>query len=328
MRLRLLQLLAIWIALGMTSASARQLAATLSGPSLGYLWSGAEGKLRPLHGILGNATIGDPMDLGFAITRAVALNGRHFLASIDDNPALMLLNMEKVPPTLTAVADAPETFSRIVGSRRGSAAALYDAGHQRVVIVTGLPSSPGIAHTIDVPVFGDMLTRMAVSDEGDLLVYSLSATTRDLIYGWTPASGSRELTTAEGVSDIALAANGDAIVADPKANEIFSILDPRGSAARQLLLDAEGGVSNPTGVIVSNANQLLLTNAGSQTIMTLDSTGRLLRTERCSCELAGLFPLRDSVYRLSDRTDQTVFLLEAGPSGDRVLFVPMLRMKK
>src|SRR5688572_8426116 len=108
MRLRLLQLLAIWSALGMTSASARQLAATLSGPSLGYLWSGVEGKLRPLHGILGNATIGDPMDLGFAITRAVALNGRHFLASIDDNPALMLLNMEKVPPTLTAIADAPE----------------------------------------------------------------------------------------------------------------------------------------------------------------------------------------------------------------------------
>ena len=330
MKFRLLKFLvvAIWSALPVTSTSAGQLTATLSGPTLGYVWSGAEGALRPLQGILGNATIGDPVDLGFAISQAVALDGRHFLASVHGNPALVLLNLEKVPPAVTAIPGTPETFPRIAGSRHGSAAALFDAGRRRVLIVTGLLSDPGVAHTIDVPVLGETLTRMAVSDEGDLLIYALSGNGRDLLYGWTPASGSRALATAEGIADITLAANGDAIVADAKANQVFSILDARGSGVRQLLLDETGGVSNPTGVTVSNANQILLTNAGSETIMTLDSTGRLLRTERCSCELAGLFPLRDSVYRLSGRTDQTIFLLEAGPSSDRVFFVPMLRGNK
>ena len=119
--------------------------------------------------------------------------------------------------------------------------------------------------------------------------------------------------------------NGDVIVADAAANEVFSIVDPRGAASRRHLLDNSDGVSTPTGLIVAPTDQIYVTNSGSRSIMTLDGTGRLLRSQHCDCNLSGLYPLRDSVYRLSDRLDETIFLLEAGRTGDRVVFVPALR---
>jgi DNA-binding beta-propeller fold protein YncE len=190
--------------------------------------------------------------------------------------------------------------------------------------VTGLPSSPKVTHTIDVSA-GEDLSRMTVSDDGSLVLYSVSQGTHDALFAWTALNGSRMLTTGDSISDIALTPAGDAVVADARSNEIFSITDPKGYASRLFLADDRSGVSNPTSVAVSKGGQIYVANGGSDTIVTLDSAGHVLRVQQCGCELAGLFPLKDSLYRLSDRTDSTLYLLEAGVTGDRVLFVPPSR---
>jgi len=303
-------------------ASAGQLSGTLSGPSLGYVWSGSDGKIHPLLGMPGNATIGGAQDLGFAISQAVSLNGRHFLVSTDDNPSLLFINAALVPASITTISNAPSSPSRIAGSRGGASASLYYEEQQRVLIVSGLPSTPKVSHSIDLSAAGGTLSRMAVSDDGSLLLYSVSQGTHDALFAWTPAVGYRLLTTADSISDIALTPGGDAIVADAIAGEIFSITDPRGSAGRLFLADDRSGVLNPTSVAVSNTGQIYIANGGTDTLLTLDSAGILLRVQHCGCELAGLFPLKDSLYRLSNRTDQTLYLLETGTNGDRVSFVP------
>jgi hypothetical protein len=328
MRIRCKLLTAVCGALLAALTAAGQFSATLSGPMLGYVWNGGEGRLRPLQGMPGSAIIGEPVDLGLAIAQAFALDGRHFLASTDASTALLFVNMESAPASIAAIEGAPAGFSQAARSRSGSAAALYYMAEQRVLVVTGLPSQPKVTRGIDVSVFGDTLARMAVSDDGNLLIYAATGPQGHSLYGWTPTSGYRVLTTAAGVSDITLAGNGDAIVADASANEVFSIVDPRGSAVRRPLLDQTDGISNPTGVIVSPTNQIYIANADSETIMILDSTGRLIGTQECGCELSGFYPLQDSVYRLSGRTDGTIFLLETGPAANRVVFVPGLQTNK
>ena len=303
-------------------ASAGQLSGTLSGPSLGYVWNDSDGKIHPLLGMTGNATIGNGQDLGFAISQAVSLNGRYFLASTDASPSLIFINAVTVPASITAISNAPTGPSRIAASRGGTAASLYYEEPQRVLIVTGLPSAPKVTHAIDISAGGGTLSRMTVSDDGSLFLYSASQGADDALFAWTPAAGHRLLTTADSISAIALTPGGDAIVADASRGEIFSIADPKGSAGRLFLADDRSGVLNPTSVAVSNAGQIYIANGGTDTILTLDSAGNLLRTQQCGCELAGFFPLKDSLYRLSNRTDQTLYLLEAGANGDRVSFVP------
>jgi len=321
MKSRLL-LLAFALLSSAALASAGQLSGTLSGPTLGYMWSPSDGMLHPLVGIPGNTTIGKAQDLGFVISQALALDGRHFLASTDASAALVSINAAVVPASITEIADAPAGPSRAAGSRAGTAAAFYYAEQQRVLVVTGLPSTPKVTHSVDVSLDGDALSRMAVSDDGSLLLYSTSQDARDALYSWTPASGSRLLTTSDSISDIALTSSGDAVVSDVRASEVFLIADPKGAAARLFLGDDRSGISNPTNITVSNAGQIYIANAGSDTIVVLDSAGLLLRTQHCGCEVAGLFPLKDSLYRLSDRTDRTLYLLEAGTTGDRIVFVP------
>ena len=308
-----------------TLASGGQISATLSGPVLGYLWNSGDGKLRPVQGILGNASIGDPVELGFAISQVLALDSRHFLVSTDASPGLVLIDMVPTSPSVIPVANAPAKPFQVAGSRNGSAAALYYTENRSVLIVTGLLTTPRVVHGLDVSFADGPLTRMAISDDGDSLVYSISEANEDVLYGWTSTSGHHRLATAGSVAAIALAASGDAVVADSKKNEVFAIRDPRGSAIRQLLADDRAGVSNPRGVAVSSGNQVYVANAGSGAILALDFNGILLRTQSCNCEPSGFSTLRDSVFMLTNQIDRTIFLLDAGPAGDRVYFVPPLR---
>jgi hypothetical protein len=303
-------------------ASAGQLSGTLSGPSLGYVWSASDGKIHPLLGMPGNATIGNAQDLGFSISQAVSLNGRHFLASTDANPSVLFINGATNPVSITAISDAPANPSRIAVSRVGTAASLYYEDQQQVLVVTGLPSTPKVSHVLEVSAAGGPLSRMTVNDDGSLVLYSASQGTHDALFAWTPVSGYRLLTTTDSIADIALTPGGDSVIADGMTNEIFLIADPKGSAARVFLADDRNGVLNPTTVAVSNAGQIYVVNGGTDTILTLDSAGNLLGSQHCGCEVAGLFPLKDSLYRLSSRTDTTLYLLEAGTNGDRVSFVP------
>jgi hypothetical protein len=232
------------------------------------------------------------------------------------------VNLAASPASIVPIPGAPASPWSVASSRSVTTAALYYPAQQRVLIVTGLPASPKVAQIVDVSSINQDLVRMAVSDDGTLLVYSVATNDRDSLYAWSSTSGHRLVSVADAVSDIAIAPNGNAIVADGKAGEIFSISNPKGSAVRQTLNADKNDLTNPTGVTVSNAGLIYVANAGSHSILTLDSSGRPLRAQSCSCAVTRFFPLKDSLYGLSDRTDSTLYLLEAGAASDRILFVP------
>jgi DNA-binding beta-propeller fold protein YncE len=308
------------------SAVGGQSAATLSGPVLGYVFSAPEGKLRPLRGVLGSATIGDPLPFDFAITQAWTLDKSHVVVSTSDSPELLAISLETNPVSLTAISGAPSDPSQAAASIHGKAGAFYYAASQRLGIVTGLPGSPSVSQSIDLSFLrGQPLTHVAVSDDGTLLLYSIIEADRESLYVWTPSASSRLVLSVVSVGGIAIAENGAAIVTDSGANEVFAIPDARNSTVSQFLLGERDGVSRPAGVAISTNNQIYIANTGLASLVILDSSGRLLRTQDCDCDVSSLNMLRDSVFRLTDRLDRAVYLLEASPSGDRILFIPALR---
>jgi hypothetical protein len=323
--LRDVALVAACVTLVTAAIHASQAGANVSGPILGYVWGSADGKLRPLQGILGSATIGAPADPGFAITQALALDGRHFLVSTDVESSLNVVNTEGAPFVVAAIPNAPANPSLASGSRKGLAAVLYYAPERQLRIVSGLPSSPTVAYNIVVPPGISDLSRMAVRDDGNLLILVEPQSEHDRIYTWTPSSGLNLSMLADGVSDVALMKNGDAIVADAKANQVFSIIDPAGAAQKVILSDDKNGLPTPTSVAASDGNRIYIASAVDGTILTLDTTGRMLQSLKCGCRPSGLYPLSDSMYRLSSQTDRTIYLLKIDASSERVAFVPPLQ---
>jgi hypothetical protein len=303
-------------------AAAAQFTATLSGPVLGYVFDGDAQKLRPISGIMGSATVGEPVALGFAVSQVLTLDARHVIASTDSSPELLTVDLEVNPVVARAISGGQANPSQAAASLQGTSAAFYYAEAQQVLVVTGLPRNPAASHRVDLSRLGKPLTHMAVSNDGTLLVVALDDGGSEALYGWTASSDSaRFLTAAVSIGGMAITGNGAAIVADRGADEVFAIWDAGGPAIRQFLAGNSDGVSSPAGVVWNN-NRIYIGNTGSATVTVLDSDGRYLETHSCSCTLSGVYPMRDSVFRLTDRIDRTIFLLDASSAEERIVFVP------
>jgi WD40 repeat protein len=308
----------ITAALLASAASAAQFSGSLSGPVLGYVFDRHAGKLRPVRGILGSSTVGAPIESGFAISSILPLDARHAVASPEGGSNLVALTLDGTESSAVAISGVPANPTRSAASPAGTVAAFYYSGSQDVRIVTGLPQEPqqaAVVH-IDKPV-----TQMAVSAEGTMLLYAVTEDEGESLYAWTASSGGAKfLTSAASISGIAITPNGDVIVTDRGANEVFAIWDVGGAAVRKLLAGVEDGVWEPSSVAVSSGDRIYISN--SESVLVLDTNGRFLKAIRCNCSISGVYPFRDSVFRLTDGTAQTLYLLEATSAGERIFFVP------
>jgi hypothetical protein len=302
----------VFIASGMRAAQF----GSLSGPVVGYVFDRNAGNLRPVKGILGSATVGAPVDTGFAISQVLTLDADHVIVSTDTE--LLALSIDGGQTSRLAIPGLPANPTSGAASVRATAAAFYYSEANEVRIVTGLPQEPQYAGLVQVD---RPLKRMAINNDGTLLVYATDEPDGNVLYAWTAlTSSARFVTSASSVSGIAITKNGDAIVTDRDANEVFAIWDAAGGAIRGQLADVSQGVSSPIGV-VSSDNRILIANSGS-TATVLDSSGRFLKTLECSCTISGVYPLRNAVFRLTDAIDQTLYLLDASSAEERILFVP------
>jgi hypothetical protein len=202
---------------------------------------------------------------------------------------------------------------------RGNAAAFFFRGGT-VYIATGLPHSPSV-RTVNPGSDVNAISRLGVGFDGSLLIYSVKDGIGESLYSWTPTAPRRFIASAKSVGAIAITVNGGAIVADRGATDIFAVWDLRGNPRRQILADERDGVAAPVGVTVTARNEIYVANARS--VMAFDAAGRLARLSPCSCAPSGIYWMKDSLFRLTDRGDQTVYLLSAG-AEDRILFVPPL----
>lgn len=298
---------------------------TVDGPILGYVTERSQGLLRPIHGVLGSATIGSPVAFDDLTTRAYALDARRFLVST----AAGVSAVDARAKTIRAVPveGAQPNPSDVIASPNASAAALHYAERREVAIVAGLPAAPAISHVVALPPSLGTAKHVVVHDDGSLLVVAVTDGVNDTIYAWTAAAPAlRFITSARSVTAMAMDQSGDTLIADGAANELFWIRDVRDTGVRQHFADAASGLSSPNGLAVTRNGQVFVANAGSSVIHHFTPDGALANIVGCSCQPSGIYAFDGTVYRLTDRTDQTIYLLDTGGgSGGRVIFLPPLR---
>ncbi len=120
---------------------------SISGPLLGFTFDAAGQSLHRVEGIPGSAVIGESLDLGFPVAKALISPGQDYALVISASGVVNFLKLGKSDVTVQAVGALPPGPDQVVLSANARAAAfVYGSSIQ---ILTGLPDSPNLARTMD-----------------------------------------------------------------------------------------------------------------------------------------------------------------------------------
>jgi hypothetical protein len=155
----------LWVALSVHAHGA-----DIGTPRLGYVWDSAAQSVRPVEGIPGAAFLGQALDLGGQLTRAVICRNLGYILAISSRErTASVLQIGAGSVTSRVIEGARQPVDRMVLSPSGTSALLYDAREQTLQIVTGLPGTPVVTRSITVPA----AEAMSVSDDGLLVLLAL-----------------------------------------------------------------------------------------------------------------------------------------------------------
>jgi hypothetical protein len=189
----------------LTAAGAAFLAAQqgrLAGPLAGYVFDRQSQALRPILGIPGASTMGDPINIGFAVADAYVAPRQDAAVVVSTDGSLHIFRLDAGVATEHQVAGLAGTPQRVAFSPSGTAAALYAAGQLQVIL--GLPGAPALAATFPITLAGAAASSggpgqphprgtpaasLAISDDGAYLLTVSSGEVRLTATGagsWSP----------------------------------------------------------------------------------------------------------------------------------------------
>jgi hypothetical protein len=296
----------------------------VGGPSLGFIFDVRGQALRPILGIPGASSFGDPIQTPAPLSSG-AISLRQNVAIVNDG-AWKAVGITAAAPGTVVLPDGLPVSARVTVSESGAAAAFYDADNSALSVVTGIASSSMAANSVSLDALPGAITALATSDDGSLLLSASVPDGGETLF-WIGQDGSmRQLASLQSTASIRLWNHGaHALVVDRGANQVWKIQDPGGNAAITLLASDADGVAGPTGAALSaHGKQLWIANAGAHTVLGLDTTSRATVTLNCGFDLTVLLPMADGqTFRLNELDSGPLWLLDATPGADpRIVFVP------
>jgi hypothetical protein len=302
-----------------------QTPASVTQPALSYVVDSGH-QVRPLIGIVGAASVGNPADLGFDVTQAAVPPAHDYVIALSPGsnwPILLQVSAGTFVPQWFAFAttlDPSTIIDRVALSPTGSAAALFSSAQGRIYLFTRLAQSAVSKGQIDVSTLG-AVSAFSVSDDGQNVAIGVSDGQNGSVYVAGSKSQPILVATMSHPAAIAFLRNsGAAIVADDQQNIIYSLWDNQALP----IASASDGVAAPVAIATSNDNQrIFVANSQTGSVMTISLTGDATASVNCNCTLTGLYPTStDSVFRLTDFSGSPVLLFDANRPVPRITFVP------
>ena len=314
----------------------------LYGPVLGWIADVPWGALRPIRGIPGAASIGDPVTLGGDISRiAVApRRSRAYLVTGAGTREVALAPdgaLDQTDPGLPAAFHP----SQVTFSPTGAVAAFYDPSANELWL-----THPD-AGRLDLSQLPGAIALLAVSDRADR---PLAGTLRDdphTVFVLDAQGGYRRIPGFTEVTDLTFVGASAALaVADAGARRVLLLDGSDDFAAPDAALELPGAPDAPFHVASSADGALLavLVAGGNQkrarartpaaagrrpmqspnpVLGLLRLAGRRWNPVDCVCSPVGLFPVNgNAVFRLTDRIDEPLWILDGDSPAARAVFIP------
>lgn len=308
-------------------------AAPVSLPALGFVLDNSQ-RLHPVLGVVGSASIGAPLELGFDVVRAAVPPGHEYIlasASGSDWPQLLQIRGNTITvwplnafvnaqnPLAAALTTA--TVDGMVLSFTGSAAALFSESQRRIIAFTNMSQSPTLAGTFE---FGEpgSVSAFGISDDGMTVAVGISDGNAGSLFLQKLGQPARLIASMRHPSAITFLHRSDnAVVADDVDNTIYALSGGQVFS----VATADAGISGPVAIASSNDNgRVFVGNSQTGSVITLGASGPIGGPQYCNCTLSTLQPLNvDSVFRLTDFSGGPVVLLNASGVSPRMIFVPV-----
>ena len=301
----------------------------LRGPVLGFVLDPRSHSIRPIQGLPGASLLGLPLDIPFAIDRAV-FSGRRDSAVVFGAGGVFLVrgmrqNSPEILPLPISIADAVSA----VFNAPGSAALFYSPAQRQLQIVSGLAADPIAGVAIDCSAQAGIITSAALDSGAASILVALQDSGVGSVLLLRADSGTPfprvVLTTPLPSTILYFNQDRDALVADSSSNEVFLIRDLGGSAWATVVASATDGIARPVGIQLSaDEKAMLVANAGSSSITVHSLAGNAPAIQLPVPVAPTRFDKlnREPVLLFNEMGSGPLYLLdEAG--GRQVYFVPV-----
>jgi hypothetical protein len=303
----------------------------LTGPVAGFVYDSAAHVLRSIQGVPGASVMGDAVDFGFNVASAYVSPRQDsvFVTGADGVLHLFKLNAGAVTEVgLNGISFAPQ---RMAFSPSGTAAAFLVAG--RVQVFKGLPDAPALAGSIVLrpPTTAAVKTNgeaplarratappFAISDDGTYLLNVASGS----VWLLSVNGENRRLLSAEADAQVAFAPGGhDAALVD--GSGLTLIHDAAGAATTQEVSSPDSDIGAPAGVAFSQDGRWLhVASVAAQGVASFDLRAGTHSSVSCDCVPSALLPM-GNLFRLNEAGAAPLWMLDAGATGPRIVFVPV-----
>ncbi|MEZ5401940.1 MAG: hypothetical protein R2729_19865 [Bryobacteraceae bacterium] len=292
--------------------------AGIRGPVMGWVADRDARVLRPVNGMPGAGSMGDPVDAGMAVDAAV-VNAAAGVALVSDrdNGGLGVVRGLGDSPSAVALEGVVAGAELMALSPGGQYGAVFAKGS--VQLIRQLKSEPAVSAPVATELDG--AAAMVVDDGGVILVAA-----RGGIHAFAPDAGGVLVARADSPSALALLDEGF-IYADRAANEVV-IGETRGEFAPvRILAQGTDGVEAPIGVAVAG-RRAAVAHSGGLAVFDIDAGLKLFDVPLMAApEMLKTF---GSAFALNAGGAGPLWLLDAleveragaGSDAPKVWFVP------
>ena len=302
---------------GLAAGAEGQRGTSIGVPSLGLVYD-STGAIRRISGTAGAATLGQPLDLGFPVAKAVvAREGRYVLAISAGDGKVHVVRFDGTTAVARVIGGALTSVTRMALSPAGRAAVFYDEHSSRLQVIRGLPDDPVIFQEFAVTSEA-ATTDPAVSDDGGRVLFA-----GESLWLFDAESGLAQVPLASRMAAISFRPGMQEALAASVSGELYRI-------------EAGGGVTRfghavPPGAAVPVAVQMSADGTRGYVafndglLASVDTKRDETKYLACQCTPAGLKALNASgIFAVNG--DSPLRLFDVSGAEPRLWFVPLDRM--
>src|SRR5579864_6334932 len=304
---------------------------TLTGPTLGLFFDPKPQAIRPIWGIPGSATAGQPIDVGFPLTAAMISPLQDYALAVAGDGTMSVITFSPNGPSGQPISGIPAPPDRMVTSPGGKSAALYYSSSTSVQILTNLPNSPQIGRQVDLSLLPNAPDVIAISDDASLLLVGVrenadgSPAQGEVFVFTSDTAAPRSIASVQHASAIAFVSQShDALLADDVANSVTLVSDVANGANVAWTFGSQQ-LPAPDSVQASPDRQSFVVASSTNSLVgILDASGSNAVVVACDCAPAELQPLNAPMtYQITVPASGLLWVLDGRMSYPRVFFVPI-----
>ena len=299
-----------------------------TGPKLGYVWDAASQSLRPLQGvagasIVGPATVTAPAQgPGYISIASSVISGSALF--LDANGGIYQSALTGGAPTKIAMLPGATT---LMLSNSGSNGLVIGKSSADVVFaagISGLPAAP-LVHSLNVSSLPSILAG-AASDTGTVALVAGSDSGGVSIIAFVGQNVGTKVATVQAFGGLQFVPGSDELVVADGASGALTAISHVNTAPASAVLSAAGGIAAPAALDITSNGRWVVAANHSGDLVRVDLTGVAAASKaHCSCAPSQVVALSGNTVHLVTAGAGPLWIVDAGSSAPRVLFVPAIR---